>query len=184
MANTGRRLPLRARVLDIAVRLLVPLVGIGLLTAGLVGVTTFAVLPFVEALASRNWVPVAASVENVELGPPRVAIPMALDVVSVRYHYEFDGRQYVATQFGPHGGLESHSRSLLFAESAAPGASITVWVDGANPARAMVHRDLNWRLIALSLPALLLCGVGFLMVLVGMMIWNDRRSLLRRLRSR
>ncbi|HRP96431.1 MAG TPA: DUF3592 domain-containing protein, partial [Rhodocyclaceae bacterium] len=78
----------------------------------------------------------------------------------------------------------SRPRSRLFAESAAPGASITVWVDGANPARAMVHRDLNWRLIALSLPALLLCGVGFLMVLVGMMIWNDRRSLLRRLRSR
>lgn len=184
MMGAGRSLSWRVRAVDIALRALVPMLGIGLLTTGLVGFTTFALLPLAEAFGSRHWLPVKASVQSVALAPPRLSIPVMVDVVSVRYEYEFQGRHYVATQFGPHGGLESRSRSRQFAEQAAPGAPITVWVDSARPDRAMVHRDLNWRLVALSLPALLFIGVGVLLVLLGMLIWNDRRSLLRHLRTR
>lgn len=184
MARTARRLSLRARVLDVAVRALLPLVGIAVLTSGLVGVLTFAVLPLVEALASRNWIPVQANVISVQVSRPHIVIPLPVDVVEVRYRYAFAEREYVATQFGPHGGLESRKKSRAFVDAAMPGATITIWGHARDPARAMVQRELNWQLVALALPALLLCGLGFLMVLAGMMIWNDRRSLFRRLRSR
>jgi hypothetical protein len=184
MVRTATRLSLRARMLDLAVRALLPLLGIAVLTSGLVGVLTFAVLPFVEVFASRNWIPVQASVVSAQVSPPRIVIPLPVDLVEVRYRYAFEEREYVATQFGPHGRLESRKKSRAFVDAAMPGTTITVWVHSRDPARAMVQRELNWQLIALALPALLLCGLGFLMVLAGMMIWNDRRSLFRRLRSR
>lgn len=183
MTQREHRLTLRARLLDIAVRALLPFLGIGVLTSGLVGLLTFGVLPLVELLSGRAWMSVEATVESVSVSQPRVAIPLDLDIIELRYHYEYAGTLFTSMQFGPHGGLENRTKSRAFLDTAEPGAAITVWVDLDNPQHAMVNRDLNWGLIALSLPALLLCAIGFLMVLAGMLVWNDRRSMFRRFRS-
>jgi hypothetical protein len=183
MERAIQPLPLRARVLDIVVRALLPFLGIAMLASGLVGVLTFGVLPLVESMTNRGWVPVEATVERASLAQTRVAIPLESAVIDLQYRYEFAGVPFTAAQYGPHAGLESRKRSQAFVEAVEPGSVIMVWVDRDDPARAMVRRDLNWQLMALSLPALVLCVVGFLMVLAGMMVWNDRRSMFRRFRT-
>lgn len=174
--------PLRSRLLDIALRALVPFVGIVLLATGLVGIVSFAILPVIESVSSRTWASTQARVEMVDIRKPAITIPLPVDLVELRYHYEFDRRPFVGQQFGPHGLLDNRKSARAFLADVEADPVITIWVDPDNPARAMVHREINWAVVALCLPALLFSAIGGLMVLIGMMIWNDRRSVLRRFR--
>ncbi len=184
MPHKASRPPLRSRILEILLRTLLPFFGVALLAGGLVGVVTFAFLPLTDSLLSRNWEPIQARVESVGVRAPSVAIPLALDLVEVNYRYDFEGQSYVGQRFGPHGLLESHKASLAFVASVQADPLITIWIDPDRPESAMVHRDLNWNVVALSLPALVFCFLGALMVMTGMVIWNDRRSVLRRRKAR
>ncbi|HRQ47899.1 MAG TPA: DUF3592 domain-containing protein [Rhodocyclaceae bacterium] len=182
MPNTVPRRSLRSRIVDILLRTVVPIVGIGLLACGLVGMVNFAVLPIMESVLSRGWQQTEAQVESLSLRSPTVPIPLQLDLVELQYRYDFDNRSFVGQQFGPHGPLERRSSSQAFVARVETDAVITIWIDPGRPDRAMVHRDLNWHVVALALPALLFCFVGSMMVLIGMMTWNDRPAVLRRRR--
>lgn len=179
MPNRVPRRSLRSRIVDALLRTLVPFAGAGLLAGGLVGVVNFAVLPVVESVFSRGWQATEARVERLSVSPPAIPIPLQLDLVEVQYRYDFGGDSFVGRQFGPHGSLESRRVSQAFMASVDAGAVVTIWVDPDEPGRAMVRRDLNWNVVALALPALLFCFVGGLMVMIGMMTWNDRPAVMR-----
>lgn len=183
MPHKAPRRSLRSRIVDILLRTLVPFLGVGLLAGGLVGVVNFAVLPVVESVFSRGWQVTEAHVESLSIRSPTIPIPLQLDLVDVRYRYDFEDRSFVGQQFGPHGPLESRSASRAFMESVETDAVITIWLNPHRPAHAMVHRDLNWNVVLLALPALVFCFFGSMMILIGMMTWNDRPAVLRRRRS-
>ncbi len=177
-------LPLRLRIVEFLIRLLLPLVGVGLLAAGLVGVVSFALLPLAEAFTTRNWVAVEARVEDMRRESLGMVVPLPIDRVVLRYSYTRDGQRFESSHFGPQRGLNTRRRSAEFLARVGSDPRLTVWVDANSPDRATVQRRLNWVLVALALPALAFGFLGAMMVLASMMLWNDRRSLFRRRNSR
>lgn len=180
MARIASPLPLRLRSVDIAVRFLLPLIGVALLSAGLVGVVSFALFPLVDALSSRDWIAVPARVERVEIHPVTLFVPLPFDRIEVRYVYSHDGRAFESSRFGPHQDIEGRRRSAAFVERVRQDRDVTVWVDGNAPHRATLHRKINWVVFALTIPSLIFTFLGAVLVLASMMLWSDRRSLFRR----
>jgi hypothetical protein len=177
MSRVAKGLSLRLRIIEVAVRTLLPVLGAGLLAAGLVGLVSFALLPLIESFTTRNWVAVEACVDSVRVIPTGYIVPMPFDLIEVRYSYDYEGQQFESTRFGPHDGLESRKRTSKFVGDASKNESVRIWVDADEPTRATVLRDVSWTLVALSLPALVFLMLGLFLVLVSMLIWNDRRSL-------
>ena len=180
MSRTPNATTLRLKAVEIALRVLLPLAGILLLSAGVVGVMTFGVLPLFERTGTGDWQSVRATViEHRSVAAVR-ALPLPVDRIELRYRYVFDGQQYEGSNYGAHHGLESRDRSQTFIASVQAQPQIAVWVDPYDPGRAMVRRELNWRLFAYSVPALAMALVGAMLVLTSMLVWNDRRSLFRK----
>jgi len=179
ISRVEKGLSLRLRIIEVAVRTLLPLVGAGLLAAGLVGLVSFAVLPLVESFTTRNWVAVEARVDSVRVIPTGYIVPLPIDMIEVRYSYDYEGQRFESTRFGPHEGLESRKRTSKFVGDTNNNGVVRVWVDADDPMRATVLRDVNWVLVALALPALIFLALGLLLVLASMVIWNDRRSIFR-----
>lgn len=177
MSRVAKGLSLRLRIVEMAVRTLLPVVGAGLLAAGLVGLVSFALLPLIESFTTRNWVAVEARVDRVAVTPTGFIVPLPFDLIEVRYSYEYEGQRFESTRFGPHGGLETRKRTSLFVVDARKNGLVRVWVDADNPMRAAVLRDVNWILVMFSLPALVFLFLGLTLVLASMIIWNDRRPI-------
>lgn len=179
MPNKTPYRSLRSRIVEVLLRTLVPFFGVGLLAGGLVGVVNFAALPIVESVLSQSWQATEARVERLSVRPPAMPIPLPLDLIEVQYRYDFGSGSFVGRQFGPHGAVESRRVSQAFVASVDADAVVTIWIDPDKPERAVVRRDLNWHVVALALPALMFCVFGGLMVMIGMMMWNDRPAVLR-----
>lgn len=159
-----------------SVRILVcvflPLVGVALLVSGLVGVVSFGVLPLVEALRMRSWIPVPAMVEEVGLRVPDWPIRGPLELLDIRYRYEHAGTTHEGRRYDSHDGLiPAKAGRLALAELKATPA-ITVWVHPRAPAEAIVSRGVRWQILALALPALSLAVAGGAMVYWGMAAWR------------
>lgn len=179
ISRVEKSLSLRLRIIEVAVRTLLPVVGAGLLAAGLVGLVSFALLPLVDSLTTRNWVAVEARVDSVGVTPTGFIVPLPFDLIEVRYSYTYEGQHFESARFSPHEGLESRKRTKKFVADASENGSVRVWVDADDPTRATVLRNVNLTLVALSLPALVFLILGLLLVLASMLIWNDRRLLFR-----
>lgn len=177
MSRAAKGLSLRLRIIEVAVRILLPVLAAGLLATGVVGVVSFAFLPLVDTVSTRHWVAVDARVESLRVIRTGYIVSLPLDLIKVSYSYEYDGERFESSRFGPHDGLESRRRSNQFAATVRADGALKVWVDAAKPARATVQRDLNWSLVALSMPALVFVALGLTLMLISMVIWNDRRSL-------
>lgn len=180
MARIAPPLPLRLRAIDIAVRLLLPLIGVALMSAGLVGLVSFTLMPIADALSSRNWIEVTAVVERAEIEPVSLIVPLPLNRVQVSYTYVHAGRVYESTRFSPQQNFESRRRSTALVAGLQQNPRTTVWVDGNAPKRATLHRTTSWVVFALAIPALIFTFLGAVLVLASMMLWSDRRSLFRR----
>lgn len=152
-----------------------PLLGVGLLMAGLLGIVSYGVLPAVESLRSRDWQPVEASIEAVSLhGPPSTLHP-PLDWVQIRYRYRVGDADHHGVRYDPHDGQYAHdsSQSIVAGLQASP--RITVWVNPADPGEAMVFRELRWAVFLFTFPALALALAGGLMLFAGMLAWSHAR---------
>ncbi|MGL1833691.1 DUF3592 domain-containing protein [Rhodocyclaceae bacterium SMB388] len=180
MARIAPPLPLRLRAIDIAARLLLPLIGVALMSAGLVGLVSFTLMPLAEALSSRNWIEVTAQVERAEIEPVRLIVPLPLNRVQVSYTYVHAGRVYESTRFSPQQNFESRRRSNALVAGLQQNPRTTVWVDGNAPQRATLHRTTSWVVFAMAFPSLIFTFFGAVLVLASMMLWSDRRSLFRR----
>jgi hypothetical protein len=180
MARTPNATTWRLRTVEIALRVLLPLAGILLLSAGVVGVLTFGVLPLFERAGAGDWQSVRATVTDHRAVAAARALPLPVDRLELRYRYVIDGQQFEGSNYGAHRGLESRDRSQAFIATVESQPQITVWVDPGDPRRALVRRDLNWRLFAYTIPAMAMVLVGAMLVLTSMLVWNDRRSMFRR----
>lgn len=160
-------------------RTLMPLVGIFVLIGGILSLVSFSLLPLYESVQTRAWHPVAARVEYFNVRAHGSGLSWPFPRVEVHYRYEYDGKSYVGTRVNVHRGVERNRDAVdTLSKSLRAGDSITVWIDPRRPDRAIASRTVDWRLIALTLPALALCVVGALMVFFGMLSWNvDRKSL-------
>lgn len=180
MASRPNATTLRLKIVEIALRVLLPLAGILLLSAGVVGVLSFGILPLVERAGAAEWRSAPATVTHHEVVSAVRVLPVPVDRIELRYRYAIDGRQFEGSQYGVHRGLESRDRSQAFIGSVQAQPQIAIWFHPDDPGRAMVRRDLNWRLFAYTIPALAMALVGGMLVLTSMLVWNDRRSIFRR----
>lgn len=174
-----RATPFQLRIAHFALRTVVPIVGVILMIAGMLGIVTFAVLPAFEALGSRNWEQVEARVESVVLLPPPSPVHPPLSSLKVAYRFERDGISYEGFRTDPHAGMNSWTRGseMLGRLKAAP--VVSVWVNPADPSESMLDRELRWAVLMFAIPALGLLLVGGIMVFAGMLSWNVPRLPLR-----
>lgn len=156
----------------IAVCTFLPLLGVVLLVSGLLGVVSFGVLPILDMLRTRAWVPVPAAVEEVSLRVPNWPVKPPLEALDIRYRYEHAGTAHQGVRYDPHGGLLSAQagRATIAGLQATP--AITVWMNPVAPAQAIVHRDVRWQVLALALPSLALALGGGVMIYWGMVAWT------------
>lgn len=152
-----------------------PLLGVGLLMVGLLGVVSYGVLPSVESLRSRGWQPVEASIESVSLHTAPSSLHPPLDSVRIRYRYRVGDVEHDGVRYDPHDGqyAPDSSRAIIAGLQASP--KITVWVNPSDPDDAMVFRELRWGVFLFTFPALALALAGGLMLFVGMLAWNQAK---------
>lgn len=164
---------LRIRLAGMVVRIGLPLLGACLLTLGILGLVSFALLPAVEALRSRDWRPVTAVLEAVAVQPPPSRLHPPLDALEVRYRYTIADVEYSDDCFDPHLGLYLRSASPAVLAELRASPEIVVWVNPADPAEAMVRRNLRWQVLLFAVPALMMALTGGLLVFAGMLAWNN-----------
>ena len=174
---------LRATLGAVLIRFGMPLVGVGLLTAGLLGIVSYAALPALEALRCRGWQPVEASVESVDLRLPQSRLHPALYSVVIRYRYKFGDIVHDGVRFDPHDGMYARPVGAEVLAGLRSVRHITVWVNPADPDEAIVHRELRWPVLLFALPALVLALVGGLMLFAGMLAWSQDKMSWRRQRK-
>jgi hypothetical protein len=155
-----------------AVRVGLPLIGVALLMTGLLGVVSYGVLPALEALRSRNWQPVEASVESAGLSMPVSRLHPRLDTVEIQYRYFVGETPYRGVRYDPHEGQYAPEISGEILAHLRTSPQITVWVNPDNPAEALVLRDLRLPVLILTVPAFGMALAGGLMLFTGMLSWS------------
>jgi len=128
----------------------------------------------VEWARARSWVPVEATLLSVDLDRSYGARRPTTHEVRARYRYAVDGRTYEADrvaldrgkdnvgdyQTRMHAWLEEQARRMR---------TVTAWVDPADPAQAILDRDMRWGLLAFkAVFAGVFLGVGSLFVLAAL----------------
>ena len=162
---------LGARVYGFSICIVLPLVGIVLLSVGLSAVLSFAVLPVVDALDSIDWIPAEASIEEARLRPSSIPFD-PLDTIEVRYRYRHQDRLIESAHYDPHRGMSTRRAGREAVAALREDPSVTVWVNPADPHDARVRRSLRWTVVLIALPSLVLSFLGALMVFGGMVAWN------------
>jgi hypothetical protein len=171
---------LRTRLTGTVIRIGLPAVGVCLLTFGLLGVVSFAVLPAAEALRSRDWRTVPGVLELAQVSPPLSRLHPPLDKIEIRFRYTLAGVEYHSDRLDPHAGLYLRSVSREVLEGLRASEELPVWVNPGNPADAMVRRDLRLPVLLFALPALAMAVAGGLMLFAGMLAWNTGALKLKR----
>ncbi|CAI07692.1 hypothetical protein ebA2790 [Aromatoleum aromaticum EbN1] len=152
-----------------------PLIGVGLLMVGLLGVVSYGVLPSVESLRSRSWQPVEASIESVSLQGPPSSLHPPLDSVQIRYRYRVGDVDHDGIRYDPHDGQYARDSSQAIVAGLQASPRITVWVNPSDPDDAMVFRELRWGVFLFTFPALALALAGGLMLFAGMLAWSQAK---------
>lgn len=175
-----RRVSLKQYLLEAVIRAVLPLLGVMMLMSGLLGVVSFTVVPVVDAMRSRQWTPVAATLEWARVEPPAPGRIRPLPALEVRYSYRFAGADFVGQRNDLHFGLNSAAAVQRRLREIEDGRALVVWVNPEAPTQAMLDRSLHWGVMVWTLPSALFALVGGLLVFVGMVAWNDWRPLWRR----
>lgn len=171
------RVSLKQTLLEILIRVALPLLGVHLLVAGTLGVVSFLLLPLFEAMHSRQWTPVVATLESARVERAELLRVRPLPALEVRYSYRYRGADFVGSRNDLHHGLDTPAgvrNRLVMVED---GRALTAWVNPDKPAQALLDRSLNWGVMVLAVPAAVLALVGGLLVFIGMVAWNDWRPM-------
>ncbi len=169
------RISLKFRLLEAAIRVVLPSAGIVLLVAGLMGLVSFAGMPLLEAVRCRQWIPVPAQLEKVEVLPPDFVRSRPLPALAVRYRYHYENADFTGERHDLHHGLDTAGEMLRRLEQLNDSPSVTAWVNPKTPEQSMLERSLHWTVVALALPAGVLTLLGAILVFAGMVAWNDWR---------
>lgn len=165
----------RGQLVDIAMRTLLPCVGMLILISGVLCIVSFALVPVGEYTLARNWVEAQAKVERFEYQPRGKGLSWPFPHVEMRYRYVLDDTEYVGQQVGFHGGVERDATRIdALSAKLRPGETIPVWVDAADPRKSVASREIDWQLVALAIPGIAFCAIGVLLVVLGMMSWNGK----------
>lgn len=175
-----RRVSHKQYLLEVVIRAVLPLLGVMLLMAGLLGVVSFAVVPLADAMRTRDWTPVAATLEWARLEPPAPVRIRPLPALAVRYNYSFGGNAFVGLRSDLHFGLNTASALQGRLREIEDGRGLIAWVNPGAPSQAVLDRSLHWGVMIWALPSALFALIGALLVFVGMVAWNDWRPLWRR----
>lgn len=173
MPTPDASLSLRARVTALCLRVCFPLAGVFLLTLGLLGLLSYGVLPLADAWRARNWQPVPAVLEHVALRPETSPLHPPLDSVQVVFRYQAAGAEHVGQRLDPHDGRFPRSHGNAVIDVLRGQAELVAWVNPADPAEAMLARELRWTVLVFALPALAMMVVGALLLFGGMLAWNN-----------
>lgn len=173
------RIPLRSYLLEALLRVALPLFGVALLVAGLSGVVSFGVVPIYDAMRSRQWTPVPATLQAVRLDAPALLHSRPLPALAVRYSYRFAGGEFVGERPDLHHGLDLPDAVRQRLRELGNGRELVAWVNPRAPEQAMLDRSLHWGVVVLSIPAGMIALVGGLLVFGGMVLWNDWQPLWR-----
>lgn len=161
-----------ARLANVFVHLVYPLIGVCLLTAGLWGVLSFGILPAVTMVRSLGWQPQPAQLESATLRHPSSLLQPPLDTLEVRYRYMHGGVEYsekcLDAQFGLY--LPAAGEGVLAQLLASP--ELTIWVNPDAPAEALARRDFRWSVFLFVIPALAMGIIGGRMLYIAMLAWN------------
>lgn len=168
--------PLSNAFAAIGARIGLPLIGVTLLMTGLIGVVSYGVLPTIDAVRSRAWQPVEATIESVSVTPPVSRFHPQLETVEIRYGYTVDGNLHTGVRYDPHNGQYAPAQSSEVLASLKTSPKITVWVDPDRPSDAMALRELRLPVLLFTVPALGLALAGGMMLFGGMRSWNQDRA--------
>ncbi len=168
-------IPFKLRLFEAAIRVVLPVVGIALLVFGLMGVVSFAAMPLLEAVRCRQWVPVSAQLERVEVLSPDFVHNRPLPMLTVRYRYRYENTDFTSDRHDLHHGLDTTDGMSMRLVQLNDSPSITAWVNPNIPEQSMLERSLHWSVLVLALPSGLLVLVGAILVFAGMVAWNDWR---------
>ncbi|MEQ8846995.1 DUF3592 domain-containing protein [Botrimarina sp.] len=99
--------------------------------------------------------------------------------VEAEYRYEVDGQTYTGDRVSLASAFESDSFARRLHErlesAKAAGKTVTVWVDPESPERALIDRDLRWRVVVFHLPFVICFGLfGF--GLLGGLVYVRRKE--------
>lgn len=173
MGNIETSTGYRAHAIGAMLRVAFPLLGVLLLTLGTVGTISYGVLPLFDAVRSRNWLPVTATLEAVTMEPPTSMLRPPLDRVSVRYRYVYDKAEYVGGRLDPQDGLYTHRRSKHVVDHLHGRTEVEVWVNPSNPREALVYREVRAGVALFALPAFAMAVAGGISLFAGMLAWNN-----------
>lgn len=169
-----RRTSLKRYLLEAVIRVVLPLFGVAVLMSGLLGVVSFGIVPVFDAMRSRQWTPVVATLDWARIEPARMARNRPLPMLDVRYTYRYRGVEFVGRRNDLHFGVDTPQGVTASLRQFEDGRALTAWVNPAAPEQAMLDRSLHWGVLALSIPAAVMALIGGLLVFGGMVAWNDR----------
>lgn len=170
---------LKLLIVDGAIRVVFPLMGIVLLVSGLFGAITFGVQPLYEAMQTRQWHPVPATLEMARIEPADILHNRPLPAVKVRFHYRVGERDYVGTRYDLHQGVGFKRMVERMLAELGAGSAVTAWVNPNEVEQALMVRSLNWPVLAVALPFAGVALLGGILLLVGMVAWNQAGPLRR-----
>ena len=145
--------------------------GVFMLAFGGVGLF-FGLLPLLDTARQswqvRNWVPVSAHVQDVQLETHRGSKGGSTYLVKARYAYRVGGRDFESTRIGLDTWVGSdnvgdwhHRWHALLSDARAREQPVAAWVDPSAPQRAVLERQPRWGLLLFRLPfALIFTAVG------------------------
>lgn len=122
--------------------------------------------------SARSYVPVQAMMQDVELnmygtnGRSRSGMSGRSYITTASYSYEFAGQRYTVIEKNPGGGGDNIGmvqRTRFFSLSGAreAGATVTAWVDPAQPQTATLNREFRWGVMLILLPlSLMATAIG------------------------
>ncbi len=136
--------------------------------------------------AMQSWVETPATLIEADLKETHDGDGGSTDQVTARYRYEFRGKAYQGDRVSLHGGSDNigsyqrdRARELERIEAGAK--RLPCYVDPANPAQAVLFRDLRPGLLAMKLVfGLVFGGVGFGLLVGAVAGWRIERRQARR----
>ncbi len=171
------RTSLKLYLVEGGIRLIFPLFGVALLVAGIFGAISFGVQPLYEAMQTRQWTPVPATLELASIEPADLLRNRPLPSLKVRYRYTVDAEGFVGSRYDLHQGVGYHRTLAAVLREMDIGQSVTAWIDPADPGKVVLVRSLNWTLLAMALPFVAIALLGGFLLLGGMVAWNQARPL-------
>jgi hypothetical protein len=159
------------------IRLIFPLLGVTLLVAGIFGAISFGVQPLYEAMQTRQWRPVPATLELASIDPADFLRNRPLPALKVRYRYTVGTRSYVGSRYDLHRGVGYQRALEAVLREVSVGQPVTAWVDPGDPGKVVLVRSLNWALLAIALPFLAVARLGGFLLRGGRDAWNLARPL-------